>query len=145
MKKTMCILLLSGLAFLAGCGQGSPDPRVGTSEGVGTATPGDNPVINIVRHPISDLFGDAIDILDVDTRTNNAGFYEVSVRAHNRSHKIIKFEYRFRWVDKDGFPLDSQGSVWKLSSAQPGLGFYFSGVAPFKEAANFKLDVRPIK
>ena len=142
MKKTMCILLLSGLVLLAGCGQGSPDPRVGTSEGVGTATPGDNPVINIVRHPISDLFGDAIDILDVNKRTNNAGFLDVSVKAHNRSHKIIQFQYRFRWVDKDEFPIDSQGSTWKLLSAQPGTDFNFFGTAPVKEAVDFKLDVR---
>ena len=142
MKKTMCILLLSGIAFLAGCGQGSPDPRVDTSEGVGTGTPGNNPVVNVVRDPISVLFGDAIDILDVDKRVNQAGFLDVNVKAFNRARKIIRFQYKFSWVDKDGFPISSQGSTWKLLSAQPDTNFSFFGTAPSKDAVDFKLDIR---
>ena len=142
MKKTICSLLLSGMIFMAGCGQGSPDPRVDLSEGVGTATPSDNPVINIVRHPISDLFGDAIDIQDVKTRLNDAGFFDVSIKGYNRSHKIIKFQYKFSWLDKDGFPVVTQDSVWKLLSAQPNTSFNFFGTAPVTDAVDFKLDVR---
>ena len=135
-------LLLTMAVFVAGCGTGSPDSRVQVNSGVATDTARDNNLTRIVTNPISDLFGDGIDIQNVNKRFNTAGFLDVNVKGYNRAKKIKQFQYKFQWFDVNDFPLDTQDTTWKNLSAQPGTEFNFFGTAPRKEAVDFKLYVR---
>ncbi len=142
MKIRKSLLMLAATVFIAGCGSGSPDSRVQLQQGVATDTVTDNNLTRIVTNPISDLFGDGIDILNVNKRFNTAGYLDVNIKGHNRSKHIKRFQYKFEWLDVNDFPLDTQSSTWKLLSAEPGADFNFFGTSPRKEATDFKIYIR---
>ncbi|MBN2063863.1 MAG: YcfL family protein [Sedimentisphaerales bacterium] len=139
-KKILPITIM--LAMLAGCGSQIPDKRVTASPGVVTDTPTENVVTRLVTEPLSMLFGDRVDVLNVNKGVNDAGYLRVDVRAHNRGRKVLQFQYRFEWLDVNDFPLDTQSTVWQLASAQGGADFSIAGTSPRKEAVNFRLHLR---
>ena len=128
--------------MISGCGQSSPDNRVVLGDGVGTDTAASNVITRPIGAIISEIFGDGIDIKNVDQFMNDSGYQEVHISGYNRSYKVKQFEYKFVWLDSSGRVLNTKTSVWQKFSAAPHTNFSVVGVAPRKEAVNFRMDTR---
>ena len=82
-------------------------------------------------------------------RRDAGGVMEVSVVLQSRVKKPLNFEYKFVWLDDDGFEVTDTTAHWKPEIIQ---GFEhrkrIQGAAPGPRAKTFKLMVRepqPVK
>lgn len=70
------------------------------------------------------------------------GFAEAQVRGYNASKKDIQLEYRFVWLDADGFELDSESTPWKPLALAAKQEAFMTDIRPIPEATDFLLAVR---
>ena len=141
MKKMLLLLAAAMLIVTAGCNNSS-DQRIHISRDIGS----DNLVSNIIVRPIGDvwswLIGEGIEVRDVRTGTNNAGFLVLQVSGHNKAHSKREFQYKVEWLDSSGMVIDTKTSVWLKASAMPQSDFRFSSVAPTRQAVDFAVNTR---
>ncbi len=52
------------------------------------------------------------------------------------------FEYRYRWLDKDGVEVPSNLTLWQQMSTGGGEEALLTGFAPHRDVADFILDIR---
>jgi hypothetical protein len=145
MKKFLRMMFLAVCVFgFSGC-TSSEDKRVNVAVGVKS----DNVANNMLTRPFygaySLLAGEGIDIKDVKTWRNNAGFMELQVSGHNRAVYTKQFEYRVEWVNDKGVRIEAQQTVWLRVSAKAMSDFSFTATAPSKDAVDFKINTRKAK
>jgi predicted phosphoadenosine phosphosulfate sulfurtransferase len=144
MKNFLLVTFLIACTMIF-CGCTSSDKRVNVAVGVKS----DNAVNNILTRPFygaySLLAGEGIDIKDVKTWRNNAGFMELQVSGHNRAVYTKQFEYRVEWVNDKGVRIDAKQNVWLRISAKAMSDFSFTATAPSKDAVDFKINTRKAK
>ncbi len=143
MKKLLLFLLAVILMVTAGCGKpNTSDERVTVSRDIGS----DNLVNNIIVRPIGNvwswLIGEGIEIRDVRTGTNSAGFMVLQVSGHNKAHSKREFQYKVEWLDSSGMAIDSKMNVWMKASAIAQSDFRFASVAPTRQAVDFRVNTR---
>ena len=142
MKKTLLLLTLALMVITVGCGKPSVDERINVSRDIGS----DTLLSNIIIRPIGDvwswLIGEGIEVRDVRTGTNNAGFMVLQVSGYNKAHSKKEFQYKVEWLDASGMAIDSKMSVWQRASAMPKSDFRFASVAPTKNAVDFRVNTR---
>lgn len=141
MKKMLLIFAAAMLFVMAGCSKPS-DQRVHVSRDIGS----DNLTKNIIIRPIGDvwswLIGEGIEIRDVRTGVNSAGFMVLQVSGHNKAHAKRHFMYKVEWLDASGMAIDTKTSVWLQASAMPQSEFRFASVAPTRQAVDFRVNTR---
>ncbi len=80
-------------------------------------------------------------VLEKNVRKKN-GLLEAQVRGQNASRHDLQFEYRFVWMDADGFPVDTVTSVWKPLNLRARDTAWMNGIAPDPSAVDFQMAVR---
>ena len=90
------------------------------------------------------ILSNCIKVLDIQTRIEN-GLLEAKVFGQNISRKDIQVEYRFVWLDNDGFEIDKETTVWKPMSLYSKEKAYMYGIATSSNAADFLMAIRFIR
>lgn len=84
-----------------------------------------------------------IQIEDYSSREVN-GMLEAQVRGRNRTDSDLQFEYRYIWLDADGFEIKTQMSTWKPLNLHGRETAFMNGISPSPDAVDFQLVVRRI-
>lgn len=132
MKSTRWLLMLKGMCTLlmcVGCQSTSMSTKV-EKHGV---------LYTVNVH--SRMMDDSLVVLERNVRKRN-DLMEVQVRGQNISTKDLQFEYRFVWMDADGFPIDTGLSVWKPLNLRARDTAWMNGIAPDPRAVDFQMAVR---
>lgn len=90
----------------------------------------------------SRLFGKWFTITDSAVVRGENGLLKITVSAENLKNKDAQFEFRFRWLDKDGIEVTSAGSLWTARSAAARERVLLTGIAPTRIVEDFILDLR---
>jgi uncharacterized protein YcfL len=142
MKKYFLLLFFAvSTILLNGCGE-TKDNRINLDTGVKSDNLANNALTRPVYGAFSLLIGEGIDLKDVKTFTNDAGFMEIQVTGYNRAVYTKRFDYKIDWLDKNGVAVDSKASVWQPVSAKSRTTFSFKAVAPSKDVVDFKMNTR---
>jgi hypothetical protein len=147
-SKCFIVLTCAVVIFSCGCaekrapGTSKVDERVVMGESVGSSGAATNPILTPFRKVISALKGEGLKVNEVILRVNDKDLLEVQVKGYNQSFKTKKFQYRFIWLDEEGFEIPTRSSVWKLGSAVAKNNFTIKEVAPSEKAADFNLITR---
>lgn len=70
------------------------------------------------------------------------GLLRVQVTALNESRRSIQFEYRYRWMNAQGFEVGTPTSTWMPVVAEPKDEVHMQGLAPDSSVTDFVFDVR---
>jgi uncharacterized protein YcfL len=89
----------------------------------------------------SRMFDDHFRVVDSACAKNDAGRLKATVSVENLKEDC-QFQYRYRWIDKDGIEVKSPTTVWEPASAGSREVKLLSGVAPELKVEDFILDVR---
>jgi len=89
----------------------------------------------------SRLLADKLEVTDC-RKTRVSNLMKVQVTARNRSREDLLFEYRFRWLDANGFEIRTQLSNWNTIECVAKDTMNMTGVAPNAKAEDFELLVR---
>ncbi len=89
----------------------------------------------------SSMAAERIKVIDRRTATVN-GLLKVEIEAQNQSLMKLNLEYRFKWLNKQGFEVKSGLSAWSSLSAEPKDVFRMTAVAPHAEATDWELLIR---
>ncbi len=143
MKKFFLLLFFAlSILFLNACQKEYKDERVNVTYDVKS----DNVVNNWFTRPFAGAYsllaGEGIDVKDVKTMTNEAGFLEVQVTGFNRAVYTKRFDYKVDWLDKNGVVVDAKSSVWTTVSVKSRTTFSYKTVAPAKDVVDFRMNTR---
>jgi uncharacterized protein YcfL len=92
-----------------------------------------------------------LNIREVPKADESGPVKRVLIRAENkhmdernphRDLKRLDFEYRFLWFDEQSFPVESLVSTWTKCTLQKGDVIEFVGIAPRKEATQYRFEIR---
>ncbi|MDR0351839.1 MAG: YcfL family protein [Opitutaceae bacterium] len=121
MKTILISTFAAALLLLAGCASPAPDPRL-------TLAPG--------------LKG-KIRVEPLVVRVNDRGVTDARLVVHNTdAGKTRAFEYRVRWADGRGFPIDTVTGNWSRFAVPPGAAHTLSVTGPSPSAAGFNIYLR---
>lgn len=73
------------------------------------------------------------------SRTN--GFMVVKVAVNNTSSSNQKINYRFQWLDDQGFPV-STDEVWKSKLIYGEQSTFINSIAPVMQAVDFRIEIQ---
>jgi len=134
MKRKMSVVILLTVcavtfsAFLTSCST----PTAGTK---------------VVSYPSAEvkenslLMSNRIRVTDLrKTKVND--LTKIQITAENFTRHHFQFEYRFRWLDKDGFEVPSPLSTWVTVDSLAKDTFNMSGMSPTVTATDFELVVK---
>ena len=141
MGKILNAVLLVLSVSVIGCYE-AYDSRINMDDEVRSDSIESNILTRPVGAAFSALIGEGIDIKDVKTVRNRAGFMEVHVSGFNRAVGVRRFEYRIEWIDGNGLVIDTHTSTWLPVSAKGKSIFSFKAVAPRREAVDFRMNTR---
>lgn len=78
-----------------------------------------------------------------DTKVGYAGnLLKVQATIKNDSRSDLNFQYKFKWLDKDGFEVAINGRPWTPLSITPYESKSVQGVAPNPSVKAFKIMVQ---
>ena len=141
MKTITNILLLLITVSLSACYK-AHDERVNVRPGVRSDDLGTNVITKPAKGALSALAGEGIEIRDVKQFKNEAGFLVVQVTGYNAAMYTKRFKYKFEWLDANGVVLETKTSTWLPASVTAKTIFAFKGVAPRRQAENFRVITR---
>ncbi|MCK4998317.1 MAG: YcfL family protein [Anaerohalosphaera sp.] len=136
--------VLAVAVLTTGCNSNSGS-KVKVREGVASDSITSNIITRPIEMAIEAVTGPGVEVTQVTKRRNPDGFLEVQVNCFNNSKRTKRFQYKFQWLDADGFVLDSRASVWLDSSITGKWEDVFKGISTQKEAVDFRIDTRKIK
>lgn len=90
----------------------------------------------------SKIVGQRLSVLECIARKTEAGILQGQVTVQNTTRKDCQFEYRYRWLDKDGVEIESGLSTWMQVSVSSKEEKMLKGIAPNNKAEDFVMDVR---
>lgn len=70
------------------------------------------------------------------------GLLRVEVKGLSLSRKALQYEYRFRWLDSEGFEIDAGTRGWTSVFISSRDKAHMQGVAPNARATDFEFVVR---
>lgn len=133
LQKFSLVAALAIIAASVGCNRAVNTMVGGGEQMIIIGNPGLQSKIELVQH----------------ARRDEGGVMGVSVVLQSRVKKPLSFEYKFVWLDDDGFEVADTTAMWKPEIIQ---GFEhrkrIQGAAPGPRAKTFKLMVRepqPVK
>ena len=78
-----------------------------------------------------------------DTKVGYAGnLLKVQATIKNDSRSDLNFQYKFKWLDKDGFEVSIDGRPWTPLSITPYESKSVQGIAPNPSVTVFKIMVQ---
>lgn len=105
-----------------------------------TVTVNDDGTTQIIESN-SGLLSDSLSI--ADTKTGFVGnLLKAQVSIKNDSRKQLNFQYKFKWLDKNGFEVAIDGRPWTPISITPYESKTVQGVAPNPTVNSFKILVQ---
>ena len=142
MKKLLfsSLCLVTALC-LCGCYQPA-NPRVNLQSDIRSDSLDSNMITKPIGAAVSAILGEGIEICEVRTFRNDAGYMELQLTGYNRSVSKKDFEYRIDWLDCQGMYIDSVTNSWTRTSAMPKSEFRICGVAPRKDAVDYRINTR---
>ena len=130
-KKNYLLSLFIGFSLLSGCA---------VNETASVKIDESNQKQTIIESN-SGLFSQ--DITVTDTIVAKAGdLLKVQVTIKNDSRNDAQFQYKFKWLDKDGFELSLDSRPWQPLSITAYESKNVQAVAPNPSAASFKILVQ---
>lgn len=97
------------------------------------------PSDRLVRN--SRLLADKLRVTD-SRKTKVNDLMKVQVTARNTTREDLLFEYRYRWLDANGFEIRTPLSNWNTIECVAKDTMNMTGVAPNAKAEDFELLVR---
>lgn len=82
-----------------------------------------------------------IEVLDVKARYIGDLLQGQAV-IRNRKKQTTRFEYKFEWYDEDGFPVESNISLWKPDLLYGQETKWIHATCPRQNAKGFKVMIR---
>jgi len=105
-----------------------------------TVTVNDDGTTQIIESN-SGLLSDSLSI--ADTKTGFIGnLLKAQVSIKNDSGSQLNFQYKFKWLDKNGFEVAIDGRPWQPISITPHESKTVQGVAPNPSVNAFKILVQ---
>jgi uncharacterized protein YcfL len=131
-RSGLALLLLGGICLWStGCRKMRP-----SSAGISIESyPGISIKVNSV------YFEQRFQVTRYSAAKDDRGRLRVSVTMRNLKGDTA-FEYRYRWLDKDGIEVPSNLSVWQQMSTAGGEEALMTGIAPHQDIEDFILDIR---
>jgi hypothetical protein len=103
-------------------------------------------VVSFPSHRVTEnswLVANKLRVEDVKMVMNSAtGFLQVQVNAISLSNRDYQFEYRFRWLNKDGIEEEQGWANFRTAYATAKEPIHFQGVAPNTRVTDFEFLVR---
>lgn len=130
MKRTFVLPGLLTLAVLAGC----------TSGTVGSGTPTDVAYDTSINYN-SVILATRLKVSNILTRQQN-DLLQVSVELHNHWDLSLDFQYKFKFYDKDGFEVSTDGRPWIPIVLTGNETSSVQALAPNPSAVSFKIFVQ---
>ncbi|BCD60977.1 MULTISPECIES: YcfL family protein [unclassified Nitratiruptor] len=118
------LIALSVLFLLTGCAKSVSNEAVS------------NPDRNIIKNSYLEQ---KVEILDHHTRYTN-GLLEAMVRLHNKTKDFQDLEYRFIWLDSDGFVVEKE--PWQPLTLNGLETTQVSSIAHSPNVVDFKFEIR---
>ena len=91
---------------------------------------------------IDNLLASEISINNVSAVVNNGGFLVIQVNGVNKTSFYKKLEYKIKWLDQNGFIIQSILSRWTRFPAFENTEFKFKAVAPKPTVTDFRILIR---
>lgn len=129
LKHVWTLPLLLALGLLTSC----------QSSSMGTKVEKHGDLYTVSVH--SRMLDNHLVVLERNVRRRN-DLLEAQVRGQNVSRKDLQFEYRYVWIDADGFPVDTGMSVWKPLNLRARDTAWMNGISPDPNAVDFQMAVR---
>jgi len=82
-----------------------------------------------------------IQVVDVKARFQG-DFLEGQAVLNNLEKSTVPFEYRFEWFDAEGFPIESNVSLWKPDLLYGKETKWIKALCPVPSAKGFKIMIR---
>lgn len=82
-----------------------------------------------------------IEVLDVKAR-KVGNLLQGQAIIRNRKMSTTHFEYKFEWFDEDGFPVESNVSLWKPDLLYGAETKWIGATCPKPDATGFKIMIR---
>jgi len=127
MNKSVFILIIMSF-FWIGCAQNSVSNVAISNNNINKL---------IVKNA---FFNKEIEVIDYKKRFNN-GLLEVLIIAKNKTPNFKSAEYRFIWLDKDGFPIEKE--PWQPITFSGYETKRIDSIAHSNEANGFIFEIRP--
>ncbi len=128
-KCNRILVLLIYLCFLSGC------TTVTTAE-QGSGNEGDPRVEYKERH-----FSSKLAVLDLKSR-DVGGLLQTSAILRNKWGMSLRFQYQFRFYDKDGFPVNPESRPWTPIEIAGGDEINVTALAPNPSAKTFTIVIQ---
>jgi uncharacterized protein YcfL len=123
------VVLVGVLAFATGCRTAKPiDP----------AAP---PAVDTSRVVTDAVLAKKVQVVQILQTHTDGGLLQVQVELLNRSRRGEEINYRFEWVDRGGFAIDTILSRWGRLSLVVGQPVMIQGLAPTPNATDFRLKL----
>ncbi len=136
MKITAPILAVCLAGAVAGCAGPASVNTVGPKERSATPTPIEDE--RLITDPLFARQVPVIGLIEGET-DNGLRIVEAEIRNATRIHR--GFRYRFTWYGADGLEIRSPTSVWVHESIPPGALRRLTGIAPDRDAHDFRLEI----
>lgn len=81
-----------------------------------------------------------IEVLEAQKSRKN-GFLVIKVAVENTSRYNQNINYRFQWLDDQGFPV-SQDETWKSKLIYGKQNTYINSIAPVIQAVDFRIEIQ---
>jgi len=89
----------------------------------------------------SKMFGGWMTVTEVAAAKKN-DLLQAQIAAQNTTTRDCQFEYRFRWLDKNGMEVSTPMSMWVQVSVSAKEKALMRGIAPSKDVEDFDFIVR---
>ncbi|WP_250656708.1 YcfL family protein [Alkalimarinus coralli] len=124
------VIIAGGISAMAGCAVNE----------TATVTVNDDGTTQIIESN-SGLLSDSLSI--ADSKTGFVGdLLKAQVSIKNDSRSDLNFQYKFKWLDKNGFEVAVDGRPWIPISITPYETKTVQGVAPNPTVNAFKILVQ---
>jgi len=99
----------------------------------------------VTQTPLNCTFARRLHIREL-RRLEKNGLLFIQIEAQNLSAKDFTFEYRFRWLDENGFVVESAPmQAWVQVQAAGKEIVFLKGMAPISTATEYICDIRYIR
>ena len=137
LTSTLLLLLILAACTWAGC-----QNKTAANVVAGRVTAGEAGETLQKDYIINDkALAKEIEILDVKAR-QIGDFLEGQAVIRNRKKENVQFEYRFEWYDQEGFPVDSNLTLWTPDLVNGSETKWIKSTSPKTQAKGFKILIR---
>lgn len=81
-----------------------------------------------------------IDVIETQKAREN-GFLVIKVAVKNTSSRNQNINYRFQWLDDQGFPVGKEES-WRSKLIYGGQSTFITSIAPVMNAVDFRIEMQ---